>query len=151
MGYPLILISVLLLLREEVGKEYTGHLQPSFGGGSGAGAPVQRTEVRRCCGVNFKTLFSQGQSVGPFTSWDPESLRIQVFLGPDRSYNLCPALLRRGGSQGARNSSFGALIFNSQNHWEYCRGQRKDYFPFWGACLPLPMGYPPFFMFKNTL
>lgn len=149
MGYPLVLISILLL-SEEVGKECTGHPQPPLGGEVWAGAPVQRTEVGRCCGVNFKTLFAQSQTLGPFTSWDPEPLRIQVFLGPDRSDDLCPALLRCGGSQGARNSSFGALIFYSQNHWESCRGQRKDYFPFWVSCLPLPMGYLPFFMFKNT-
>lgn len=122
-----------------------GHLHALFGvrnpsskeGGGGGGV------VR-----SFKAM-----SVFPGLILEPSHLlrlqnppRIPVYpLGPATKYSLCPALLRRDGSQGA---IWGTDVSLPESGGSLPGRGRKIHFLFWVACLPLAV---TFFIFKNTV
>lgn len=138
------LISILLLLGQEVRKEMHGPpTHPLWG----AGTWVQRKEVeeKQWCQVLNLHLFSQGSSWAVSSLGTPDPLRTPVYPW-DLTETMtcaqpCPDVLVPR-APGTAVLGTDALLPES---WESLQGKRKSSFPCWVPCLPPPVGYLFFF------
>lgn len=141
------LISILLLLGQEVRKEVHGPPTHPLGcgdlsskeGGRGEAVVSSFESASIFPGLILSCLIS-GDSRSPQDSSLP--------LGLDRSYDLCPALPRCAGSQGTRNSCFGCWYLTPRK-LGITVGKEEEFLSFLGGLSSTASGIPFLFSWSK--